>query len=52
MTTLYVAGPMRGIPEFNFPAFFEAEDRPLKAGYDVINPARKDTDDGLAGVPA
>jgi hypothetical protein len=38
----YIAGPMRGIPQFNFPAFFEAE-RLLRADdHDVFNPARHD----------
>lgn len=36
---VYIAGPMRGIPEFNFPAFFEAEAQLIAAGYKVINPA-------------
>lgn len=47
MTTLYLAGPMRGIPEFNFPAFFEAEARLVSAGFNVINPARRDVDNGF-----
>jgi Domain of unknown function (DUF4406) len=39
VTTLYIAGPMTGLPELNFPAFFEAE-RVLRAhGFDVLNPA-------------
>ena len=38
---LYIAGPMSGIVDFNYPAFNEAE-RDLKAvGYEVINPAGK-----------
>ena len=41
---LYVAGPMRGIPEFNFPAFFETS-RILRAlGHTVFNPAERDND--------
>lgn len=47
MTTLYVAGPMRGIADFNFPAFFEAEKALVAAGYEVINPARRDKDNGF-----
>lgn len=40
--SIYVAGPMTGIPEFNFPAFFEAQ-RMLEAqGWKVWNPAAKD----------
>ena len=44
---VYLAGPMRGIPHFNFPAFFEAESA-LRAGGAavrpllVMNPARMD----------
>jgi len=37
---LYIAGPMTGLPEYNFPAFFEAEARLRACGYDVANPAR------------
>lgn len=39
---LYIAGPMTGIADYNFPAFFAAEDVLLAQGYDVVNPARMD----------
>lgn len=35
---LYVAGPMRGRPESNFPAFEDAARRLRLAGYDVVSP--------------
>ena len=38
----YLAGPMRGIPNFNFPAFFEAEEFLVSLGHTVFNPARRD----------
>lgn len=38
----YIAGPMRGIPEFNFPAFFVVGDYFERLGYNVFNPARHD----------
>lgn len=38
--TTYIAGPMRGYPDFNFAAFYEAEDFLKSQGYEVINPAR------------
>ena len=36
---LYIAGPMTGLPEFNFPAFNEAAKLLRDAGYQVCNPA-------------
>lgn len=36
---LYIAGPMTGLPEFNYPAFNDAARRIRAAGYDVENPA-------------
>jgi hypothetical protein len=42
--TLYIAGPMTGIPEFNYPAFRVAKSALVAAGYLVLSPA--DNDDG------
>jgi hypothetical protein len=42
MTKIYIAGPMSGMKDFNFPAFFEAEHQLEKLGYEVINPAHND----------
>ena len=36
---LYIAGPMSNLPEFNYPAFMDAERQLLAAGYEVENPA-------------
>lgn len=36
---VYVAGPMAGIPEFNYPAFNAAAERLGALGYRVLNPA-------------
>jgi hypothetical protein len=39
---IYVAGPMRGIPFFNFPAFHKAAWRLRAEGHMVFNPAERD----------
>lgn len=41
----YVAGPMRGIPYFNYPAFDAARDKLFALGFDVINPADLDREE-------
>lgn len=39
---IYVAGPMRNIPEFNFPAFMAAANQLRSEGHSVFNPAERD----------
>lgn len=39
---LYIAGPMTGLPDHNYPAFFEAEEQLKAAGYEIENPARNE----------
>ena len=46
---IYIAGPMTGYPEFNFPAFFKAEYTLARQGWEVANPAKKDAEKDLAG---
>jgi hypothetical protein len=41
---LYVAGPMTGYPECNYPAFHDAAERLRQEGYLVVNPAEDDND--------
>lgn len=36
---LYLAGPMSDLPEYNYPAFFDAADQLREVGYLVSNPA-------------
>lgn len=39
MKTIYISGPMSGYDDMNFPAFFSAEEKLKKIGFDTINPA-------------
>jgi hypothetical protein len=39
---IYIAGPMSGVADWNFPAFFEAERQLVALGYSVVNPAHND----------
>jgi hypothetical protein len=44
---VYLAGPMRGIEEFNFPAFYAAAGQLRAQGHEVLNPAETDHNTGF-----
>jgi hypothetical protein len=46
---IYLAGPMTGLPELNYPAFFEAAKALEAKGYEVVNPAALFTIDDVGG---
>lgn len=39
---VYIAGPMSGHEDWNFPAFFEAEEQLKEIGHETLNPAAND----------
>lgn len=41
---VYLAGPMRGIPDYNYPAFNSAAKRLREMGHQVFNPAEHGAD--------
>lgn len=49
MPTVYIAGPMTGLPDWNFPAFHAAAAAWRAAGWEVVNPAEEF--DGKTDLP-
>jgi hypothetical protein len=47
---VYLSGPMRGIKDFNFPAFDAAASFLRSRGHEVFNPAEKDRDHDPKGI--
>jgi len=45
--SIYIAGPMRNLPEFNFPAFMAKQAELEAKGDFVFNPAERDIDVGF-----
>jgi len=46
-TKFYLAGPMAGIAEHNYPAFHDAAKRLRAIGFEVVNPAELEGEQGL-----
>ncbi len=44
---VYIAGPMRGYPKFNFPAFDKARDLAIQLGFAPVSPADLDRESGV-----
>lgn len=44
MKRIYIAGPMSGLPDLNFPAFHAEAARLRALGYEVVNPAEVNPD--------
>jgi hypothetical protein len=47
VTYLYLSGPMRGIAEFNFPAFRAAAEGLRSDQYNIVSPHEKDIESGF-----
>lgn len=47
---IYIAGPMTGYVNFNYPKFMEIEAMLIEQGYTVFNPANKGFDESLSTV--
>lgn len=50
MKRVYIAGPMTGIPDLNFPTFHRVAARYRADGFDVVNPAEINADPAAAWV--
>ena len=51
MTRLYVAGPMTGYPDFNYPAFNAVAEALRDKGFDVLNPVDAERHNPTPGTP-
>ena len=47
MTKTYIAGPMTGLPDLNFPAFHQAAEWLRGMGHEVVNPAEINPDTSM-----
>lgn len=47
LKTIYVAGPMSGLPNFNFQAFHTATEALRSEGWTVLNPAEKQAEEEI-----
>lgn len=46
---IYIAGPMRGLDQHNFPTFDRVRDYLIAAGHHPVNPADLDREMGVSG---
>jgi hypothetical protein len=44
MLKIYISGPMSGLPELNFPSFNRHARHLRSLGYEVVNPAEKESE--------
>lgn len=49
MPKIYIAGPMSGLPEYNYPAFHSAEAQLKALGHETLNPATNPEQDSWEG---